>query len=69
MQDQVINELFTERAKRAKSSVIRDLLKYASKPGIISFGGGLPDPNLFPVEKFRECMDIAITNKFSISLT
>ena len=68
MQDQIIDELFTERAKRAKSSVIRDLLKYASKPGIISFGGGLPDPSLFPVERFKECMDIAIIDKFSISL-
>ena len=45
--------LFTERANRVKSSIIRELLKLGSQPGIISLGGGMPDPALFPVEKFR----------------
>lgn len=65
---QNFNDFFTERAKSVKSSVIRELLSLASRPGIISFGGGMPDPNLFPVQEFKECMDIALSQKASISL-
>jgi len=37
-----------------KSSVIRETLKITQKPGIISFGGGLPAPELFPKEELAE---------------
>ncbi|MCX5783393.1 MAG: PLP-dependent aminotransferase family protein, partial [Elusimicrobia bacterium] len=40
--------------RRAKASVIRELLKITNKPGIISFAGGLPDPKAFPVELISE---------------
>ena len=60
--------LFTDRANRVKSSIIRELLKLGNQPGIISLGGGMPDPALFPVEKFRECMDIALKDYPSVSL-
>lgn len=60
--------LFTERALRVKSSIIRELLKLGSQPGIISLGGGLPDPALFPRENFKECMDCALTEHYKISL-
>jgi 2-aminoadipate transaminase len=36
--------------RRTKASVIRELLKVTSAPGIISFAGGLPDPELFPYD-------------------
>jgi 2-aminoadipate transaminase len=36
------------------SSMIRELLKLTAKPDIISFAGGLPAPELFPVEQFVE---------------
>ncbi len=61
-------ELFTERAHRSKSSVIRELLRLGSQPGIISLGGGMPDPALFPVKLFKECMDIALEDRPHISL-
>lgn len=60
--------LFTERASRVKSSIIRELLKLGSQPGIISLGGGLPDPALFPFENFKECMDSALTEHYKVSL-
>ena len=41
-------------ARRMKRSVIRELLKFASKPGLISFAGGLPDPGAFPMEVMEE---------------
>jgi 2-aminoadipate transaminase len=36
------------------SSAVRELLKYAEKPDIISFAGGMPAPDVFPVEEFTE---------------
>jgi 2-aminoadipate transaminase len=34
-----------------RSSAIRELLKFTENPEIISFGGGLPAPEVFPVEE------------------
>ena len=42
------------RTRRMKRSVIRELLKFAQIPDIISFAGGLPAPEVFPVREFRE---------------
>ncbi|MEI7556891.1 PLP-dependent aminotransferase family protein [Candidatus Chlorohelix sp.] len=44
------DELFSERALRMKSSAIRELLKLTEQPDFISFAGGLPAPEVFPVE-------------------
>ncbi len=48
-----MNHLFSERAKNIKSSEIREILKLASRENIISFAGGLPAPELFPVEEMQ----------------
>lgn len=40
-----------DRTKGARGSIIRELLKVAGQPGMISFGGGSPDPALFPGEE------------------
>jgi 2-aminoadipate transaminase len=37
-----------------KNSTIRELLKVTQRPEVISFGGGLPAPEVFPVERFAE---------------
>lgn len=42
------------RTERMKSSVIRELLKFTMLPGVISFGGGLPAPEAFPVRDFHD---------------
>jgi 2-aminoadipate transaminase len=40
-------------------SVIREILKVTERPGIISFGGGLPSPRTFPVPEFaRACTKV-----------
>lgn len=44
---------FSERARNLQSSIIREMLKDASKPGVINFGGGLPAPELFPIEEIK----------------
>jgi DNA-binding transcriptional MocR family regulator len=39
---------YATRAARMKASEIRELLKLLDQPDIISFAGGIPDPQLFP---------------------
>src|SRR5580698_9887812 len=45
---------YAQRTLGIKSSAIRELLKVTQKPEIISFGGGLPAPDVFPVQRFEE---------------
>ncbi|OPX32059.1 MAG: hypothetical protein B1H09_01400 [Gemmatimonadaceae bacterium 4484_173] len=41
---------FSDRANKMQRSVIRELLKLTNNPEVISFAGGLPAPQTFPVE-------------------
>jgi 2-aminoadipate transaminase len=51
------------RVAGMKSSIIRELLKLTQRPDIISFGGGLPAPEFFPVREFAEaCRHILGSN-------
>ena len=45
---------YANRTLTIKSSAIRELLKVTQRPEIISFGGGLPAPDVFPVQRFEE---------------
>ena len=45
-----------KRMEGAQGSIIRDLLKLAGEPGMISFGGGAPEPASFPADKMSEIM-------------
>jgi len=45
---------YAQRTLGIKSSAIRELLKLTQKPELISFGGGLPAPDVFPVKRFEE---------------
>jgi 2-aminoadipate transaminase len=40
------------RATKMNPSLIREILKLTDKPGMISFAGGLPSPETFPVREF-----------------
>ena len=46
------DQRYAQRTQRMGSSAIRELLKLTEKPEIISFAGGLPAPEVFPVEEF-----------------
>jgi 2-aminoadipate transaminase len=59
---------FSENMKNLKSSEIRDLLKYAHVPGMISFGGGLPNPESFPTEELKAILDDIMENYASSAL-
>jgi 2-aminoadipate transaminase len=43
-----------QRMSRMKTSVVREILKIAERPDILSFAGGLPAPELFPVEAIAQ---------------
>jgi 2-aminoadipate transaminase len=52
---------YAKRLERMGSSAIRELLKLTQVPGLISFAGGLPAPEVFPVEKFKEACDVVLS--------
>lgn len=45
---------YAHRTKRMGSSAVRELLKLTEQPDVISFAGGLPAPDVFPIERFAE---------------
>ena len=48
---------YAQRTQRMSGSAIRELLKLTEDPEIISFGGGMPAPDVFPVDDFRAACD------------
>lgn len=48
---------FAKRTGMMNSSVVRETLKLTAKPDIISFAGGMPAPEVFPVKAIRSAMD------------
>jgi 2-aminoadipate transaminase len=44
---------FARRTNLIKASEIREILKVTERPEVISFAGGLPAPELFPVEEMK----------------
>lgn len=54
------DQFWSNSARLMKRSEIRELLKLTQKPGIISFAGGLPAPDLFPVDDIKEMSRIVM---------
>ena len=52
-----MNWKLAQRADKMNPSVIREILKVTEKPGIISFAGGLPSPQTFPIDAMREASE------------
>ncbi len=48
-----MEHLYSDRVKNIKASEIREILKLTQRPEIISFAGGLPAPELFPIEALK----------------
>ena len=45
---------FAKRMSKLGRSDIREILKLTTKPEVISFAGGLPAPELFPIEEIKK---------------
>ncbi|MGE5465493.1 MAG: PLP-dependent aminotransferase family protein [Syntrophothermus sp.] len=56
-QEFVFEDVFARRVMDTPRSFIREILGIAIAPGMISFAGGLPNKDLFPVEELREACD------------
>jgi len=56
----LLQKLFATRTHRMKASEIRELLKLLNKPGLLSFAGGIPDPDLFPAAEFSRAFQAAL---------
>ncbi len=45
---------FSERVPKNDSDPVGDILKVAGSPDVISFAGGLPAPELFPIDALKK---------------
>ncbi|KRB89085.1 aminotransferase-like domain-containing protein [Noviherbaspirillum sp. Root189] len=59
---------FSERAQQLQSSAIREILKVTARPEVISFAGGLPSPETFPVERMRAAFDTVLSKQGKVAL-
>lgn len=57
------SERYALRTQRMRSSVVRELLKLTEKPDIISFAGGMPAPELFPLKEFEDAVQRVLAEK------
>ena len=55
-------------SRRMKASAIRELLKLTEKKEIISFAGGLPSPESFPVQEIQEISKKVLSERPSAAL-
>lgn len=55
------NKHFAERTSHMQRSTVREFLKLAAQPGMISFAGGLPAPELFPLQEVRAASENVLT--------
>ncbi|HEX7115583.1 MAG TPA: PLP-dependent aminotransferase family protein [Steroidobacter sp.] len=60
--------MLSQRAQKLQSSAIREILKVTERPEVISFAGGLPSPETFPVERLRASAQAVLTKDASAAL-
>ena len=59
---------FARRMSRVQPSAIRELLRLGTDPEVISFGGGYPDPALFPVAELHEVYARLLVAEHAVAL-
>ena len=64
----VMNFKFSELVGYMKPSEIRELLKFASSPDLISLGGGMPNPDTFPIDEIQEIITYVLKNSGKYAL-
>ncbi len=52
---------YAQRTQRMSGSAIREILKMTQIPGLISFAGGLPAPEVFPVDEIQTASDVVLS--------
>ncbi len=61
-------KLYSDNAKKMRSSEIRELLELSQQPDVISFAGGLPNPDAFPIDQINEIVSMILKNEGSRAL-
>lgn len=59
---------YADRMAFMKASEIRELLKLTQQPDIISFAGGVPAPELFPIEEMKKISQEVLENNGTVAL-
>ncbi|MFL0364928.1 PLP-dependent aminotransferase family protein [Pseudobacillus sp. 179-B 2D1 NHS] len=59
---------FAKRTHLVKSSETREILKVTERPEVISFAGGLPAPELFPIEALKDVCNAILNEEGADSL-
>ncbi len=59
---------YSKLSGNIKRSEIREILKWLRKPGLISFGGGLPDSDLFPLTEIGDITREVLADKGFLAL-
>ena len=59
---------FAERMGKVEGSAIRELLKLTARPEVISFAGGMPAPELFPVEEMKKVSVAVLEEQGKVAL-
>ena len=62
------DKILATRTSRISASAIRELLKLAANPNLISLGGGLPSPDSFPLDLVMELTDKVLKKYGSTAL-
>lgn len=63
-----MNFNYAKRMDNIKASEIRELLKLTQMPEVISFAGGMPAPELFPIEAFKKASKEVLNENGEIAL-
>ena len=59
---------FTPHVISLETSIIREILKISSKPGVISLAGGYPSPDMFPLEDLKQAA-VEVIDEFQSAST
>jgi 2-aminoadipate transaminase len=63
-----LKQFYSKTALNMKRSEIRELLKVTRQPDIISFGGGLPGPETFPMKDIEDICCYILREKGALAL-
>lgn len=63
-----VDRFLSDSGKSMRRSAIREILKVLNKPGMISFAGGLPAPETFPVDDLKKIVVEVLENSGSDGL-
>src|SRR5690606_9152493 len=62
------DRFYAERAACMKTSEIREFFKLAEEPDVMSFAGGFPSADYFPVAKINEVLQELLVNEGKTAL-